>query len=143
MLIISIKEHKTIVSNIQKMKRSVSATQDLKSLPKPNMHNMRRVVSTNSLASDVYQIASVTGSQLDDIACIASAISQSKSGNILDINTFPVGVLDDVKSCLSRPPEPSSIVQIEEKTVPMRHLEVMMRRRRDSRRDSKDVARIH
>jgi len=91
---------------------------------------MRRVVSSNSMASDVYQIASVTGSQLDDVACIVSAVAKSKTGNVLDTYSFPVEILDEIKSCVSRPPEPSSILQTEEKNIPMRHLEVMMRRRR-------------
>jgi hypothetical protein len=69
------------------------------------------------------------------------AISQSsKSGNILDINTFPVGIIRRRRRVASRPPpEPSSIVQIEEENcADRRHLEVMMRRS-IYRRDSKDA----
>jgi hypothetical protein len=90
---------------------------------------MRRVVSSNSLISDVYQIISVTGSKLDDIPCIALAISPSKSSLDYNVHGFPENVIDDIKSCVS-PPDPSSIIQIKVKNIPMRHFEVMMRRRR-------------
>jgi len=111
------------------MLRSVSA-QDL--LQKKLPTRLRRVVSvssSSSLASDAYQIASVTGSQLDDVACIVSSLSQIRS-TTFDALSFPADVLDDFKACLSTPPEPSSVVQLEQKEIPMRHLEIMMRRRR-------------
>jgi hypothetical protein len=118
------------------MMRSVSA-QDLlkKSLPPPPQ--LRRVVSvssSSSLAADAYQIASVTGSQLDDVVCIVSSLSQTTRSTTFDAAlSFPADVLDDFKACLSTPPEPSSVVQLQQKEIPMRHLEIMMRRRRRRR----------
>ncbi|KAG1657907.1 hypothetical protein FOA52_005828 [Chlamydomonas sp. UWO 241] len=58
------------------MKRSISS-QDFKSMPahQHTMQPMRRVVSANCLASDVYQVASVTGAQLDDMPCIVAAMT--------------------------------------------------------------------
>lgn len=117
------------------MKRSVSA-QDVKSATMHTPHAMRRVVSSSSLATDVLQTAAAAGMQLDAVPCVMFAASQSKhaANDVLPseyaLYEFPPDVLDAVKSCLSSPPEPKSIVQVEQKCIPTRHLEIMMRRRR-------------
>jgi len=112
------------------MRRSVSA-QDLpkKTLPMQLRRARVSASSNNSLATEAYQIASVTGSQLDNVACIVSSLSQPRS-TPFDALSFPADVLDDLKACLSTPPQPSSVVHLEQKEIPMRHLEIMMRRRR-------------
>jgi hypothetical protein len=78
-------------------------------------------------------MASITRAQLDDVPCIVAALSQSKASHFFtegDVTSFPTEVLDDLKACVSNPPEPSSIVRMQQRDIPLRHIEIMMRRRR-------------